>query len=90
MEAGAGFRESLEAVVRENAGHPVGQEFGQVMRELEHGQTLLQSLVLRRDLYSATSILSTNIAQRVANFFAFLILSLSLCEFLCVDFSLSS
>lgn len=49
MEAGAGFRESLEAVVRENAGHPVGQEFGQVMRELEHGQTLLQSLVHLRD-----------------------------------------
>ena len=49
MEAGAGFRESLEAVAAENHDHPLGQEFGKIHRALERGQTLRQTLTEFRD-----------------------------------------
>jgi tight adherence protein C len=44
LEAGAGFREALLAIVRDNAEHPLGQEFGKVLHEIEHGQPLHQAL----------------------------------------------
>lgn len=49
MEAGARFRDSLSTIVRESKGHPIGEEFGIVLSEIEHGQTLKQSLSNLRD-----------------------------------------
>ncbi len=49
MDAGASFRESLATIVRENQGHPLGEEFGQVLSEIEYGQTLRQALSNLRD-----------------------------------------
>ena len=49
MEAGASFRESLATIVRENRGHALGEEFGQVLSEIEYGQTLRQALSNLRD-----------------------------------------
>ena len=43
MEAGAGFRESLGTIVNETKNHPVGEEFGQVLNDIRHGQTLRTS-----------------------------------------------
>jgi tight adherence protein C len=39
MQAGAGFLESLQAVVRENKGHPLGIEFGDVLARIAAGQS---------------------------------------------------
>ena len=44
MEAGSGFQESLEAVVRENRGNPLGEEFGDVLREIALGRTRREAL----------------------------------------------
>ncbi len=44
MEAGADLRQSLAAVVRENAGHPVGEEFDRLLQNLTAGQSLRESL----------------------------------------------
>ena len=49
MEAGGGFRESLQAVAVENCDHPLGQEFGKVHRSMERGQTLREALIDLRD-----------------------------------------
>ncbi|NLS93859.1 MAG: type II secretion system F family protein [Planctomycetaceae bacterium] len=49
MEAGAGFRDSLGAVARENSDHPLGQELGKVQYAIERGQTLRQALIEMRD-----------------------------------------
>lgn len=49
MEAGGGFRESLTTIVRECQDHPLGVEFGQVLSEIEYGQTLRQALSNLRD-----------------------------------------
>jgi tight adherence protein C len=40
MEAGAGFRESLWTVVRESKGHPLADEFGRLLHDLERGELL--------------------------------------------------
>lgn len=39
MEAGATFAEALATAVQENAGHPVAEEFGEVLRETELGRS---------------------------------------------------
>lgn len=44
MEAGASFPESLETVVRENEGHPLGQEFGEVVRQIALGRPRAEAL----------------------------------------------
>jgi tight adherence protein C len=44
MEAGASFPESLETVVRENAEHPLGEEFGEVERQIALGRTRAEAL----------------------------------------------
>ncbi len=52
MEAGGGFQESLETVVEENQSHPVGDEFGEVLRQIALGRTraeALRSLQTRMD-----------------------------------------
>lgn len=40
MEAGGSFREALGTLVEESRGHPLGAEFGKLLRELEHGRPL--------------------------------------------------
>lgn len=44
MEAGATFLESVRTVVRENQRHPLGEELGKVLRELELGRTRREAL----------------------------------------------
>ncbi len=44
MEAGASFQESLQTVVAENRDHPVGQEFGEVLRQIALGRTRSEAL----------------------------------------------
>ncbi len=44
MEAGASFPESLETVVRENEGHPLGEEFGEVVRQIALGRSRAEAL----------------------------------------------
>ena len=44
MEAGASFQESLEVVVRESQGIPLGEELGQVLRDIRMGKTRRASL----------------------------------------------
>ncbi len=44
MEAGASFQESLQTVVAENRDHPVGQEFGEVLRQIALGRTRREAL----------------------------------------------
>jgi tight adherence protein C len=44
MAAGSGFRESLATLVHESQQHPVGDEFGKLLRGLERGQSLRESL----------------------------------------------
>jgi tight adherence protein C len=45
MEAGATFPEALTAAVKENANHPVGEEFGEVLRETELGRPRREALL---------------------------------------------
>jgi tight adherence protein C len=45
MEAGAGFQESLASAIRENQGHPIGDEFGLVLREVNLGRTRSEALL---------------------------------------------
>lgn len=44
MEAGASFAESLETAVRESRGHPLAEEFGQVLHETALGRTRREAL----------------------------------------------
>lgn len=44
MEAGAGFLESVATVVRESEGHPLGQELGEVLRQIKLGRTRQEAL----------------------------------------------
>jgi Flp pilus assembly protein TadB len=44
MEAGAGFRESLDAVVRHSSPGPLREEFAEVLRQIHHGQSLAEAL----------------------------------------------
>lgn len=44
MEAGGSFQDCLETVVAENQNHPVGQEFGEVLRQISLGRTRAESL----------------------------------------------
>lgn len=44
MEAGASFQESLRVVVDENSGHPLGEEFGEVLRQIALGRTRAEAL----------------------------------------------
>lgn len=44
MEAGATFLESLRTVVQENQQHPLGEELGKILRELELGRTRREAL----------------------------------------------
>lgn len=45
MEAGAGFGDALKTVVRENQNHPLGRQFGEVLRETEFGRTRREALL---------------------------------------------
>lgn len=45
MQAGATFPECLAAVVNENPGHPIADEFGEVLRETNLGRTRRESLL---------------------------------------------
>ncbi len=45
MEAGASFPECLTAVVNENKNHPLGKEFGEVLRETNLGRTRREALL---------------------------------------------
>ncbi|MBL8796573.1 MAG: type II secretion system F family protein [Planctomycetia bacterium] len=45
MEAGAGFGDALKTVVRENQSHPLGRQFGEVLRETEFGRTRREALL---------------------------------------------
>lgn len=44
MEAGATFLDSLETVVRENADHPLGEELGEVARQVSLGRPRSEAL----------------------------------------------
>jgi tight adherence protein C len=44
MEAGGNFPECLAAAVQENQNHPLGEEFGEVLRETNLGRTRKESL----------------------------------------------
>jgi tight adherence protein C len=44
MEAGAGFQESLQAIVQENRDHPLGEELDGVLSEVELGRTRREAL----------------------------------------------
>lgn len=44
MEAGASFQEAMTTVVRESQGHPLGEEFGQVLRDVSLGRTRQDAL----------------------------------------------
>lgn len=44
MEAGASFSESLQTVVKENTEHPLGEELGEVERQIELGRTRADAL----------------------------------------------
>src|SRR5262249_12942364 len=44
MEAGGNFPECLAAAVQENANHPLGEEFGEVLREINLGRTRKEAL----------------------------------------------
>lgn len=44
MEAGGSFQESLQTVVNENLNHPVGEEFGEVLRQIALGRTRAEAL----------------------------------------------
>jgi tight adherence protein C len=44
MEAGGSFQESLQTVVDENRDHPVGEEFGEVLRQIALGRTRADAL----------------------------------------------
>jgi len=46
MEAGGDFRQCLTTVVHENRGHPVGDEFGWLLKSFAAGQPLRESLDL--------------------------------------------
>lgn len=49
MEAGAGFMESLETVVNENKGHPLGEELARVLRQVQMGRPRSEALDLFGD-----------------------------------------
>ena len=44
LEAGASFLDALKTVVRENSGHPLSTELGQVLRNIEMGQPRREAL----------------------------------------------
>jgi tight adherence protein C len=50
LEAGGGFIESLTTAVKENRNHPVGEEFDDVLNQIEHGRVradAMRSLEMR-------------------------------------------
>jgi tight adherence protein C len=49
LEAGATFPESLATIVRENQGHPIGEQLGQVEREMSLGRPRADALKSLRD-----------------------------------------
>jgi tight adherence protein C len=49
MLAGAGFEDSLRSVVRQNAGHPLGTELDEVLRQVSLGRPRSQALNGLRD-----------------------------------------
>ena len=49
LEAGATFPESLATIVRENQGHPIGDQLGQVEREMSLGRPRADALKALRD-----------------------------------------
>jgi tight adherence protein C len=49
LEAGATFPESLATIVRENQGHPIGEQLGQVEREMSLGRPRAHALKALRD-----------------------------------------
>lgn len=49
MEAGGDFRQSLSVVVKENAGNPVGYEFGRIAKAHSAGQPLRECLEQMRE-----------------------------------------
>jgi len=49
MEAGSGFLESLETVVRENAGTPFAEEMGLVLSQISLGRPRREALEMMRD-----------------------------------------
>lgn len=42
MKAGSTIDQSLQAVLNENEGHPIGDEFGEIVRQHQHGTPLLE------------------------------------------------
>jgi Flp pilus assembly protein TadB len=44
LESGADFRQALETTVRENEGHPLGEEFGRVATRLQQGASQPEAL----------------------------------------------
>jgi tight adherence protein C len=49
LEAGATFPDALDTVVNENKGHPLGDQFGQVAREMALGRPRSESLRALRE-----------------------------------------
>lgn len=44
MEVGGGFQETLEVVTKESRGHPLGDEFAIIQRDIEHGRIRREAL----------------------------------------------
>lgn len=51
MEAGADFTASVQTVVLESKDHPVGEVFGRVLSEIEHGKTRRSAFEKLRDQF---------------------------------------
>lgn len=49
MEAGGGFLECLATVVADNKGHPLGEEFGDLLRDVDLGRTRTEALERLKD-----------------------------------------
>ncbi|MFO1019428.1 MAG: type II secretion system F family protein [Planctomycetales bacterium] len=49
MEAGASFDEAVATLVDESPGHPIGQEFGYLLREIRLGRSRRDALIQLRD-----------------------------------------
>lgn len=49
MEAGAGFDEAVTTLVEESPGHPIGEEFGFMLREIRLGRSRREALIQLRD-----------------------------------------
>lgn len=45
MEAGASFQDAMGTVVKESQGHPIADEFGQIIRDISLGRTRQESLI---------------------------------------------